>query len=132
MSVVQAQESNVNVQTFTEKHSITIEEETYEFETTVTANIIDGQIKVPVTGTVFDSNGNLVTNEEITFSATVDNESIRQVVETDEEGYFVVRLIENVTYSVEANDLQAQVKASEFNDVEVTNQIGKIELGKHL
>lgn len=132
LSVVQAQESNVNVQTFTEKHSITIEEETYEFETTVTANIIDGQIKVPVTGTVFDSNGNLVTNEEITFSATVDNESIRQVVETDEEGYFVVRLIENVTYSVEANDLQAQVKASEFNDVEVTNQIGKIELGKTL
>lgn len=132
LSVAHAEESNPNLQTLTEKHSITIGEQTYEFETTVTADIIDGQVEIPVTGTAFDSNGSVLTNAEITFSATVDDESIEQVVETDEEGYFIIRLIENVTYTAKANNLEAQIKATDVNEIEITNQVGEIELGKTL
>lgn len=132
LSVAHAEESNPNVQNITETHELTIGDQTYEFETSVTAEIHDGQVDIPVTGTVYHSNEDLLANKEITFAATIDGELVEEVVETDEEGYFIARLAENVTYEAKANGLEAQIKALDLNEIEVSNQAGKIELGKTL
>ncbi|RKQ28560.1 carboxypeptidase regulatory-like domain-containing protein [Oceanobacillus halophilus] len=130
VSVAHAEESNV--QTFTETHQLTIGEQSYNLETTITATIQDGQVEVPVTGTAFDSNGNLMENDELTFTAKIEDELVEEVVQTDDEGYFVVRLVENVTYDVKGNGLEAQLKANDLNEMELTNQEGEIQLGKKL
>ncbi|WP_062108829.1 carboxypeptidase regulatory-like domain-containing protein [Bacillus niameyensis] len=121
-----------NIHTLTKSHHISIGERQYDFKTTVTAEIHDNRVEIPVTGTAYNEDGQLLTNHELTFTTTIDEEIIQHVVETDDEGYFLVRLIEDATYKVQSVDLVASVIANGLNDIKVENGTGKIELGKTL
>lgn len=133
-SVVHAETmiDGVNSYSLTKSHQFTIGDETYEVKTTVIAEKHDHYVDIPVTGTATDTNGNLLSNTSLTFTATVYDEQIEEVVETDEEGYFVSRLAKDATYTVKGEQLSSTIKAIDTNEVEVSNGQGVIELGKKL
>lgn len=121
-----------NLHKLTKTHQFTIGDNTYDINTTVTAEAHDHYEEIPVTGTATDADGKLLTNTSLTFTATVYDEPIEEVVETDDEGYFVSRLAKDATYTIKSDQLSVKVKASDTNEIIVTNETGKIELGKKL
>ncbi|MDX8045580.1 carboxypeptidase regulatory-like domain-containing protein [Gracilibacillus sp. S3-1-1] len=131
-SHIQAVESEKITQESTYQHTLSIGDNEYDVETSVTTTIVESLEQIPVTGTIYDAEGNLLTNHELTFETTIDNEQITNVIETDDEGYFVERLYKNIDYQVTSDDIQASMTAVDVNEVEVTNELGEIELGKSL
>lgn len=125
-------ETGQDTHRFTESHQVSIGNKSYEFSTTITSNLQDYREEVPVTGTAYNDSKQLLTNETITFSTTVNEETVEETVETDDEGYFVARLLSNTSYDVNGNNLEVSVEALDENKIELTNQVGEIELGKSL
>lgn len=85
--------------------------------------------EIPVTGVVSNSEDKHLVNEKLTFSS---KEGDSRIVETDNEGYFVVRLQQGETYNVTGKAISATITATGVNDIQVQNTSGKITLGKTL
>ncbi|MFD2656366.1 carboxypeptidase regulatory-like domain-containing protein [Gracilibacillus thailandensis] len=131
-SNIQAVESETITQEYTYHHTLAIGNNEYDIETSVTTTVAESLEQIPVTGTVYDAEGNLLTDNQLIFNATIDNEEVNHVIETDDEGYFVARLYKNIDYQVSAENVKASLKGTDVNEIELTNETGEIELGKSL
>ncbi|MDL4838927.1 carboxypeptidase regulatory-like domain-containing protein [Aquibacillus rhizosphaerae] len=139
-SVVNAEENKETIkESITETHRLEINNKEYLLSTTVEAEIAiaedtpidepDQEEEIPVTGVVYDDDHNLLTNETLRITNSLNDV---QEVETDSEGYFVVRLKQGEEYIVTGNGLSSELIAVDVNDIQLTNSVGQISLGKTL
>lgn len=116
-------------------HKITINNQEYVVTTTVQATFdaVDqpnpAVNEVPVTGVAYLNDTELLAQSTLTFSSD-GNETIE--VETDSEGYFIVRLQPEITYQVTGEGLSSSITVTDTNNIQIDNTQGKISLGKTL
>jgi len=115
-------------------HSVTIDDAEYQVTTVVEAELDSGdpvpsEVEIPVTGVVLGDDDTVLANQLVTFTSSSDEV---QTVETDDEGYFVIRLKQGETYKVASEGVQAVLAPVEQNNIELTTTQGQIILGKTL
>lgn len=130
-SSVQAEERKEAIETL---NKVVISGKEYVVTTTVEAvmEIDDSSTvksEVPVTGVASDDKNNDLVHKKLTFTS---DSGDSQVVTTDDEGYFVVRLQQGEMYTVTGKDVHAVMTVTGVNDIQVKNTSGKITLGKTL
>lgn len=85
--------------------------------------------RIPVTGVAYSADNKYMANGTLRFT-TQKNDV--QTVQTDDEGYFVVRLQQGEQYTVSGNGISAVITATGRNNIQITNNAGQIRLGKTL
>lgn len=133
-SVAHAEEPEPDLQkekvTIENSHKLYIGGNEYVVKTTVTALIQLGELEaseIPVSGTAFVNEDELLENQTLTFTANGIDDVIK--VQTDENGYFVVRLQKGITYTVTGEGISATLTANKANDIDLSNKKGHLELG---
>jgi uncharacterized repeat protein (TIGR01451 family) len=85
--------------------------------------------RITVTGEASDAYGHFIMDKELTFTSS---ENDIQVVRTDNEGYFVVRLQQGEKYTVTGVGIKSLITAVGLNDIQIQTTLGNISLGKTL
>ncbi len=108
------------------------------FKTSVSYDIVDTPKEpteepnldtIRVTGIAIDSNGQKIKNKEINFTS----DSGKKTVETDESGYFHLKLNKGEMYQAEIkNLLSSTLVVNDILDYKVTDKQGKLSLGKEI